>query len=134
MMELVKQTLVSENISTERIHIEYFTAPVHHEEYIPEGEENDMIKERQVKVILEGNEYDIEVPPDVNILDAAIKADLDPPFSCKAGICTTCRAKLYSGKVKMDEREGLSDAEIEEGYILTCQSHPLTDNVKIEYM
>ena len=134
MIELVKQTLVSENISPERIHIEYFTAPVHHEEYIPEGEEKDVIKERQVKVILEGNEYDIEVPPDVNILDAAIKADLDPPFSCKAGICTTCRAKLYSGKVKMDEREGLSDAEIEEGYILTCQSHPLTDNVKIEYM
>ena len=134
MMETVKQTLTKENISSEKIHIEYFTAPVHHEEYIPEGEENDVIKERNVKIILEGSEYDIDVPPSVNILDAAIKADLDPPFSCKAGICTTCRAKLYSGKVKMDEREGLSDAEIEEGYILTCQSHPLTDNVKIEYM
>ncbi len=134
MMELVKHTLVNENISPEKIHIEYFTAPVHHEEYIPEGEVNDVIKDRHVKIILEGNEYDIDVPPDVNILDAAIKADLDPPFSCKAGICTTCRAKLYSGKIKMDEREGLSDAEIEEGYILTCQSHPLTDNVKLEYM
>lgn len=134
MMELVKQTLISGNISPEKIHIEYFTAPVHHEEYIPEGEENDVIRERKIKVILEGSEYDIGVPPSVNILDAAIKADLDPPYSCKAGICTTCRAKLYSGKIKMDEREGLSDAEIEEGYILTCQSHPLTDNVKIEYM
>ncbi len=134
MMETVKKTLTEEKIPSEKIHIEYFTAPVHHEEYIPEGEENDVIKERNVKVILEGNEYHIDVPPTVNILDAAIKADLDPPFSCKAGICTTCRAKLYSGKVKMDEREGLSDAEIEEGYILTCQSHPLTDNVKIEYM
>lgn len=134
MMEIVKQTLVNEKISSERIHIEYFTAPVHHEEYIPAGEESDVIKERKVKIILEGSEYEIIVPPSVNILDAAIKSDLDPPYSCKAGICTTCRAKLYSGKIKMDEREGLSDAEIEEGYILTCQSHPLTDNVKLEYM
>jgi ring-1,2-phenylacetyl-CoA epoxidase subunit PaaE len=134
MMELTKQTLLSENISSEKIHIEYFTAPVHHEEYVPEGEEDDVVKEREVEIILDGNEYKISVPPDIGILDAAINADLDPPFSCKSGICTTCRAKLYSGKVKMDEREGLSDSEIEEGYILTCQSHPLTDNVKLEYM
>jgi ring-1,2-phenylacetyl-CoA epoxidase subunit PaaE len=134
MMELTKQTLLSENIPSEKIHIEYFTAPVHHEEYIPEGEEDDVIKEREVEIILDGNQYKIPVPPDIGILDAAINADLDPPFSCKSGICTTCRAKLYSGKVKMDEREGLSDSEIEEGYILTCQSHPLTDNVKLEYM
>lgn len=134
MMEIIKHALISKNIPEAKIHIEYFTAPVHHEEYIPEGEEGDTVKERKVKVILDGNESEVDVPPDMNILDAAIRSDLDPPFSCKAGICTTCRAKLYSGKVKMDEREGLSDAEIEEGFILTCQSHPLTDNVKIEYM
>ncbi|MDQ3019675.1 MAG: 2Fe-2S iron-sulfur cluster-binding protein [Bacteroidota bacterium] len=134
MMEIVKQSLLENNIDQKKIHIEYFTAPVHHEEYIPEGEESDEVKEREVEIILDGNEYKISVPPDMGILDAAINADLDPPYSCKAGICTTCRAKLYSGKVKMDEREGLSDSEIEEGYILTCQSHPLTDNVKLEYM
>jgi len=134
MMELVKQTLLTENIPTDKIHIEYFTAPVHHEEYVPDGEETDELKEREVEIILDGNEYKISVPPDTAILDAAMNADLDPPFSCKSGICTTCRAKLYSGKVRMDEREGLSDSEIEEGYILTCQSHPLTDNVKLEYM
>ncbi len=134
MMEMVKQTLISIDINPNKIHIEYFTAPVHHEEYIPQGEETDEVKEREVEITLDGNDYKITVPPDVCILDAAMKADLDPPFSCKSGICTTCRAKLYSGKVKMDEREGLSDSEIEEGYILTCQSHPLTDNVKLEYM
>lgn len=134
MMDLSKKVLLSAGIPSEKIHIEYFTAPVHHEEYIPEGEENDEVKEREVEIILDGNNYKITVPPDTAILDAAMNADLDPPFSCKSGICTTCRAKLYSGKVKMDEREGLSDSEIEEGYILTCQSHPLTDNVKLEYM
>lgn len=135
MMELVKETLLGNVIPADKIHIEYFTAPVlHHEEYIPPGEEDDVIKEREVKIILDSNEYKVSVPPGKAILDAAMDADLDPPFSCKSGICTTCRAKLYSGKVKMDEREGLSDSEIEEGYILTCQSHPLTDNVELEYM
>lgn len=134
MMEIVKDALVSENIPAGKIHIEYFTAPLHREEYVPPGEEDDVVKEREVEIILDGNVYKVNVQPETAILDAAMDADLDPPFSCKSGICTTCRAKLYSGKVRMDEREGLSDAEIEEGYILTCQSHPLTDNVKIEYM
>ena len=134
MMDLVKDVLLNEKIPSDKIHIEYFIAPVQHEEYIPEGEEDDVIKEREVQIILYGSEHTVTVPPDTVILDAAIKADIDPPYSCKSGICTTCRAKLYSGKVKMDEREGLSDSEIDDGYILTCQSHPLTDDVKIEYM
>lgn len=135
MMEMVKECLLEKKIDIKNIHIEYFTAPVHHEEFIPETEEEiDETKERDVKIILDGSEYDVTVRPGVSVLESAIKADLDPPFSCKSGICTTCRAKLYSGKVKMDEREGLSDSEIEDGYILTCQSHPLTDEVKLEYM
>lgn len=146
MMEKVKSDLTGLNINSEKIHIEHFSAPVHHEEFIPQidsglasrsgkdFDESEILKEREVKVILDGEEHSLTIPPGVNILQAAIKADLDPPFSCKSGICTTCRAKLVSGKVKMDEREGLSDAEIEEGYILTCQSHPLTNNVKLEYM
>lgn len=134
MMEKTKTDLLGLNIDLKKIHIEYFTAPIHHEEFVPEVEDLDETKERKVQILLDGEEHLITVPPGANILDSAIKADLDPPFSCKSGICTTCRAKLYSGKVRMDEREGLSDSEIEEGYILTCQSHPLTDNVKLEYM
>jgi len=134
MMDKVKVDLLALNIDQKKIHIEYFTAPVHHEEYVPEVEDLDETKERNVQIMLDGEEHVVTVPPGANILDSAIKADLDPPFSCKSGICTTCRAKLYTGKVRMDEREGLSDSEIEEGYILTCQSHPLTDNVKLEYM
>jgi ring-1,2-phenylacetyl-CoA epoxidase subunit PaaE len=60
-------------------------------------------------------------------------AGYDPPYSCLSGICTTCRAKLHSGKIEMDEREGLSDSEIENGFILTCQSHPLSDDVFFEF-
>ncbi len=133
MMELVKNVLKESGIGSEKIHIEYFVAPVVHEEFVPEGEEEAVIEGRKVKIILDNEEHAVNVPAGTVILDAVISADLDPPFSCRSGICTTCRAKLHSGKVKMDEREGLSEAEIEDGYILTCQSHPLTDDVVAEY-
>jgi len=134
MMILVKDFLLEKNTAPDKIHIEYFTAPQQHVEFTPVIEEYDESKERTVKVILDGDEHEVTVEPGISILNSVISADLDPPFSCKSGICTTCRAKLYSGKVRMDEREGLSDSEIEDGYILTCQSHPLTDDVKLEYM
>jgi len=138
MMELVKKHLSGKNYSKEKIHIEYFDAPVSPDP-VTVSEDTDevseeIIKDRNIKVILNDSEYDVPVPEGSVILDAVIAQELDPPFSCRSGICTTCRAKLYSGKVKMDEREGLSDSEIDEGYILTCQSHPLTDDVKLEYM
>jgi ring-1,2-phenylacetyl-CoA epoxidase subunit PaaE len=139
MMELVKSSLKDKSVPDEKIHIEYFTPPVVKKETdafagLGEIAEDGEAKEREVTVILDGNEYKLNIDPETSILDAAIAADIDPPFSCKSGICTTCRAKLLSGKVHMDEREGLSDSEIEDGYILTCQSHPLTDDVKVEYM
>jgi ring-1,2-phenylacetyl-CoA epoxidase subunit PaaE len=84
-------------------------------------------------VHLDGDTHEFSVEPDQSILDAAIDEGLDPPYACQEGVCTTCRAVLYSGMVSMDEREGLSDEEIEEGYVLTCQSHPLTDDVELEY-
>lgn len=130
MMDLVKDELILWRINPDKIHIEYFTPPVPEKMEIVEEE----LIPRKVRVILDRDDEVITVEPLKTILQAAIDAGLDPPYSCRSGICTTCRAKLLSGKVKMDEREGLSDAEIEDGYILTCQSHPLTDDVKVEYM
>lgn len=98
MMENVKKDLTGINIEHSKIHIEYFTAPAHHEEFIPEGAESTEIKDRIVTIILDGEEVTVNVPAGVSILNSAIKADLDPPFSCKSGICTTCRSKLYSEK------------------------------------
>jgi ring-1,2-phenylacetyl-CoA epoxidase subunit PaaE len=68
-----------------------------------------------------------------NILDSARAAGLPAPFACKAGVCATCRAKLTSGKVEMASRYGLTDEEIEAGYILTCQSVPATEDVSVNY-
>ncbi|WNC71974.1 2Fe-2S iron-sulfur cluster-binding protein [Thalassotalea psychrophila] len=68
-----------------------------------------------------------------NVLDAAIDRGVDLPFSCKVGVCGTCKARLIKGKVKMDENHYLTDEEVADGMILTCQSHPITDIVVIDY-
>jgi len=87
----------------------------------------------KVKVILDGNNYEITVNDGETILDAAIHADLDPPYACRVAACCSCKAKLLEGKVEMDDDEPLTQEEIEEGFILTCQSHPKSDGCVVSY-
>jgi ring-1,2-phenylacetyl-CoA epoxidase subunit PaaE len=86
-----------------------------------------------VKITLYGKTSTISVESDESILAAAIRSNLDPPYACQIGSCCTCRAKKLSGDVVMDDREALTDDEIEEGYILTCQAHPTTEGVEVDY-
>lgn len=86
----------------------------------------------EVTIRYDGQEYKIVVQPDKAILETALDAGIDLPYSCQSGLCTACRGKALSGKVKLDEEEGLSQSEKEEGYVLTCVGHPLTDDVVIE--
>ncbi|HNY56382.1 MAG TPA: 2Fe-2S iron-sulfur cluster-binding protein [Chitinophagales bacterium] len=86
-----------------------------------------------VKVILDGNNYEINVNEGETILEAAINADLDPPYACRVAACCSCKAKLLEGKVEMDDDEPLTEEEIEEGFILTCQSHPKSEGCVISY-
>lgn len=67
------------------------------------------------------------------ILDAALNLGLDAPYSCRGGVCSTCRAKISEGSAKMNNALSLTDKEIEEGYILTCQSHPTSEVLKVSY-
>lgn len=138
MMQGVLQTLEALGIEERRIHREYFTLPIKDDatmESVVAGADsaNDTIVERTVTIRLYGQEFRYAVTPDETMLSAAQRENIDPPFACQIGACCTCRAKLLSGRVRMDEREALSDAEIAEGYILTCQSHPLTDDVVADY-
>ncbi len=88
---------------------------------------------KQVRIKLYGEEHQVQVEPDESILQAAFRAGLEPPFSCQVGVCGSCMAKLRSGEVVMDERDALTDAEIDEGFILTCQAHPITDDCFVDY-
>jgi ring-1,2-phenylacetyl-CoA epoxidase subunit PaaE len=67
------------------------------------------------------------------ILTAALKQGIDLPFACKGGVCSTCRAKLQEGKVLMDRNYALESEEVAKGFILTCQSHPTTDKVFVDF-
>ncbi len=133
MMKLVESSLQEMNIASEQIHLEYFTAIEKKEAEPVSTSVEDDGSPKTVKVEVYGDEETITVANDKTILEAAQDAGLDPPFSCTVGVCTTCRAKVHKGKVRMDEREGLSDAEIEEGFVLTCQAHPLTNDVELSY-
>lgn len=138
MMESVIDALHVKGIDDHRIHREYFSikkddAPLMDSVPKTTQQESTVRETRTVKIRMYGEESTFDVEPDETILSAAQRAQLDPPFACQIGACCTCRAKLLSGKVEMDEREALSDDEIEEGYILTCQSHPLTNDVIADY-
>ena len=84
-------------------------------------------------MISEGARYDIPVADGEAIIDAAIRAGRSLPYSCKGGMCCTCRARLLEGRVEMTVNYSLEPWETDAGYILTCQSHPVTERVVIDY-
>lgn len=92
----------------------------------------DDTKDYEVTIILDGEEHTFTVEAGYSILETGLDEGIDMPYSCQSGLCTACRGKLLSGKVKMDETEGLSDEEMEEGYVLNCVGHPVTEGVRIE--
>jgi len=122
-------------IDKTRIHKELFSTAVPKESgfKIVSAESGDELTDREITVRLYGDEHRLEVPSDETVLMAAIQRSLDPPYSCQIGACSTCRARLVSGKVMMEDYDALTEDEIDEGYILTCTSHPLTDDVVIDY-
>lgn len=136
MMVNVEETLKELPIPKDRIHRESFVAgktqKVEGAADPVAASADDIPKAREVTIILDGEEFKFSVEPDKTILETAIELDIDMPYSCQSGLCTACRGKCLSGKVKMDEEEGLSESEIEEGYVLNCVGHPLTDDVVIE--
>jgi ring-1,2-phenylacetyl-CoA epoxidase subunit PaaE len=88
----------------------------------------------QITVIQDGIEFDFRLPSDGStLLDAAMRAGADLPFSCKGGVCSTCKAKVLEGEVEMELNYGLEPDEVAAGYVLTCQSHPKTDRVVVTF-
>ena len=87
---------------------------------------------RTVKIFIDGENIELKVKKSQTILDAALENDIDLPYSCQSGVCTACMAYLSSGKVDMEVTDGLSDDEIEDGYILCCTALPTSDNIEIE--
>jgi ring-1,2-phenylacetyl-CoA epoxidase subunit PaaE len=134
MMQLVETTLKEGlKLAKDRVHLEYFTAALDAAK-APKAESTGDSIMSQVTIIMDGEETIISLASDGEaILDAALNADMDVPFACKGAVCCTCRAKLIEGQVKMDLNYALSEGEVKAGYILTCQSHPITPTVIVDY-
>ncbi|QIL39201.1 2Fe-2S iron-sulfur cluster binding domain-containing protein [Pedobacter sp. HDW13] len=141
MMQNVENVLKLVGIPKQNIHIEYFSMVVKPtasteeiiEETTPDTKQNSDAK-KLVKVILGGVENTIDYGDSkLPILQLAIDNGIDAPYSCREAICCSCRAKVLSGKVKMKNNYALTDEEVEEGYILTCQSIPLSHEVIVSY-
>lgn len=134
MMANVKTALENMNVNKDKIHIEYFSTVA---EEVKKAENTGSAGgnvNAKVKVLQYGIETEFELPTDgLSVLEAAIEAGVDAPFSCKGAVCCTCRAKVLEGKVKMNANFALTDAEVAEGFILTCQAHPITETVVIDY-
>lgn len=126
MMDVVMDCLVTMGLPSDKIHKESFVSET------AEAPVSDEVIAREVTIIYDDEEFKYTVEPNETILEKGLEEDIDLPFSCQSGLCTACRGKCTSGKVKMMEDEGLSEAEIDEGYVLPCVSHPLTDDVVIE--
>ncbi len=127
--------LLNREVAKNKIHFELFTTPGQKAilKTQPEEVEDDGNKS-EISIKLDGRSFSFNLgASEENILNAALKQGADLPFACKAGVCCTCKAKLISGKVTMDVNYALEEEEVEQGYILTCQSHPASEKVVIDF-
>jgi ring-1,2-phenylacetyl-CoA epoxidase subunit PaaE len=142
MIFCVKDFLEAMGIEKKKIHFELFITPGE-EQKSKNRTDGRTGKKSQTKeegslskilVKLDGITFDFNLARNAEpILDAALKQGADLPFSCKGGVCCTCKAKLIEGEVDMEVHWGLEQEEVEQGYILTCQSHPKTERVVIDF-
>jgi len=129
----VKDALKELGVSDEKVKFELFTTPVLLAED-KEVEISDFNGMAKVKVIYDDEEVEFELATDgENVLEAAMKRDIDAPFSCKGAVCCTCKAKVTEGRMIMDANYALSEEEVAEGYVLTCQAHPASANVVVDF-
>ena len=127
--------LLAAGVPAEHIHIERFGVPVDASGGAakPAAQPGDA-PQAIVQIIRDGLSREIEFRTEHgNVLDAAAAAGLEVPYSCKSGVCCTCRAKLIEGKVRMDRNFALEPHEVAAGFVLTCQAHPLTERVVISF-
>lgn len=138
MIFTVMNWLQDRGIEKKKIHFELFTTPGEKTEVKSRKsevrKEELAIEKSKVTVKLDGIAFDFDLPYDGDtVLEAALQQGADLPFSCKGGVCSTCKAKLIEGKVDMDTNYALEQEEVDAGYILTCQSHPRTEKVVIDF-
>jgi ring-1,2-phenylacetyl-CoA epoxidase subunit PaaE len=128
-----QDVLARHGVPAERVHRELFfvedsaPAPVRHAEPGVEGAAS------RVTLVLDGRATTVLLPRDITVLEGAQRFRPDLPFACKGGVCGTCRAKVLDGEVDMRRNFALETSEVDAGYVLTCQSFPVSDQATVDY-
>ncbi|GAB1383929.1 MAG TPA: phenylacetate-CoA oxygenase/reductase subunit PaaK [Ottowia sp.] len=140
MIEATETALRAAGVPAERIHTERFSSP-RLDELSPEARRAAIAQpdpeapagQVALTVLIDGKPHELAMRRDQHVLDVALSAGLDAPYSCKAGVCCTCRAKVLEGSVSMDKNFTLEDAEIAQGFVLSCQARPTSERLVISY-
>lgn len=144
MIEGCEQALLAAGVPRERIHAERFTTAGQPASAIKSGavgagstrangQNGLQVGTIRLSVQLDGKAHELRMHAHERVLDVALAAGLDLPYSCKGGVCCTCRAKVLEGQVAMEKNFTLEDWEVKKGFVLSCQARPLSDSVRISY-
>jgi ring-1,2-phenylacetyl-CoA epoxidase subunit PaaE len=127
-----RATLDELGVDPGKIHDElFFAGPLDQESLPPEPPVGEGSVD--LTVILDGRAVETRMTPETSILDAALRVRSELPFSCKGGMCATCKGRIEEGEVRMDKNYALVDSEVDAGFVLTCQAHPITEKVVVRY-
>ena len=140
MIDAVQGALTSAGVPAERIYSERFTSPTL-ENLTPDARRAAVVQpdpeapagQVQLTVLIDGKSHELAMRTDQHVLDVALSAGLDLPYSCKAGVCCTCRAKVLDGAVVMDKNFTLEADEMAQGFVLSCQARPTSDRLVVSY-
>lgn len=122
----MRDDLASEGVPTERIHLELFRGT-------NRSTHVDAFRKSEVTITLSGADHTVELAAGETVLESALKSNIDAPYACLGGACGTCKARITTGAVSMEQNFALTRAEVDAGFILTCQSHPTTPTVAVDY-
>jgi ring-1,2-phenylacetyl-CoA epoxidase subunit PaaE len=140
MIEATEKALLDAGVRPDRVHTERFTSPTL--DALPAAQRQAVVLghpamstegEVALTVVLDGKPHELRMNRDERVLDVALNAGLDLPWSCRGGVCCTCRAKVMEGAVQMDKNFTLEPWETDKGFVLSCQARPTTDRVVVSY-
>lgn len=138
MIEATEKALIEAGVPAGRVYAERFTSGPAQAAKIQADTDAAPLREKATKdialtIVLDGKEHELQIGADEHVLDAALDAGLDLPFSCKAGVCCTCRAKVMCGEVVMDKNYTLEADEMAQGYVLSCQARATTKQLTVSF-
>ena len=138
MIEVTEKALIDSGVPANRVHSERFTTSASQAHKVQADidaskQKTSSAKSVHMTILLDGKEHEVALSPDEHVLDAALNAGLDLPFSCKAGVCSTCRCKVTEGEVTMDKNFTLEADEMAQGFALSCQARATTQKLVISF-